>query len=79
MRCLLLAPAALLVLVQLLSVAGCQWAPWRHGFAEPLSNLSGVEVGQLAPDIDGDDLSGQRLHLADYRGQVVVLSFWSRT
>jgi hypothetical protein len=79
MRRLPMAPAALLFLVQALFVAGCQWAAWRHGSAEPLPNPIGVEVGQVAPDIDGDDLFGQRLRLSDYRGQVVVVSFWSRT
>jgi hypothetical protein len=39
----------------------------------------GVQVGQVAPDLEGADLDGQRLHLADYRGRVVVLSFWSET
>ncbi len=35
-----------------------------------------VQVGQPAPEIDGEDLNGQRFKLSDYRGKVVLLSFW---
>jgi thiol-disulfide isomerase/thioredoxin len=41
----------------------------------PLPPL-GVEVGFLAPEIDGTDLNGQRFKLSDHRGKVVVLDFW---
>jgi cytochrome oxidase Cu insertion factor (SCO1/SenC/PrrC family) len=33
-------------------------------------------VGQLAPEIEGVDIDGQRFKLSDYRGKVVVLDFW---
>jgi len=36
----------------------------------------GPAVGQVAPEIDGDDLDGVRFKLSDYRGKVVVLDFW---
>jgi cytochrome oxidase Cu insertion factor (SCO1/SenC/PrrC family) len=39
--------------------------------------LAAVALGQIAPDIDGEDMEGQRLHLADYKGNVVVLHFWA--
>lgn len=35
-----------------------------------------LNVGQTAPDIVGADLDGRELKLSDYRGKVVVLSFW---
>jgi hypothetical protein len=76
MRRLSLAARALLLAALLLT--GCQWSAWRPGSSQsPVSNA--VEVGQLAPDIEGEDLGGQALHLADYRGCVVVLTFWSQT
>jgi peroxiredoxin len=36
----------------------------------------GPRVGQLAPEIDGKDLEGQPLKLSDFRGKVVLLSFY---
>lgn len=36
----------------------------------------GLNVGDLAPEIDGDDVNGKRLKLSDFRGKVVVLDFW---
>jgi cytochrome oxidase Cu insertion factor (SCO1/SenC/PrrC family) len=80
MRRLATTPPLLLVLLATL-LYGCQWTPSRKATtAVPLpAPHPGVEVGQVAPDIEGEDLDGQHLHLADYRGQVVVLSFWSNS
>ena len=36
----------------------------------------GVGIGQVAMEIDGEDIDGQRFKLSDYRGKVVVLDFW---
>ena len=36
-----------------------------------------VKVGQRAPEISGEDLNGQEFKLSDYRGKVVLLSFWA--
>lgn len=36
----------------------------------------GFNVGQTAPEIDGEDLDGARFKLSDYRGKVVVLVFY---
>jgi thiol-disulfide isomerase/thioredoxin len=36
-----------------------------------------VAVGSTAPDITGKDLDGNPLDLKDYRGKVVMLSFWA--
>jgi hypothetical protein len=43
------------------------------GFLFALRNL---QVGMIAPDIVGEDLSGVEFKLSDYRGKVVVLDFW---
>lgn len=36
-----------------------------------------VKVGRAAPEISGEDLNGQVFRLSDYRGKVVLLSFWA--
>jgi hypothetical protein len=38
--------------------------------------LRHLAVGKVAPDIEGEDLGGKRFKLSDYRGKVVVLTFW---
>jgi hypothetical protein len=43
-----------------------------HFFSKP----GGVPVGRPAPDIEGEDVDGQKFRLSDYRGKVVVLDFW---
>ena len=70
-------PAVLIVMLALLH--GCQWPQSRKVAVSSQPPQPGIDVGQVAPDIEGDDLDGQPLHLADYRGQVVVLSFWSKS
>lgn len=35
-----------------------------------------LAIGKVAPDLEGEDLEGKPLKLSDYRGKVVVLSFW---
>ncbi len=36
----------------------------------------GLAVGNMAPDIEGEDIDGTKFKLSDYRGKVVVLDFW---
>jgi len=40
-----------------------------------LFELRQLKVGEVAPEIDGEDIDGKRLRLSDYRGKVVVLTF----
>jgi len=37
---------------------------------------SGLDIGQMAMEIDGEDIDGKPFKLSDYRGKVVVLDFW---
>jgi len=37
---------------------------------------SDLEPGKLAPDIEGEDIDGQKFKLSEYRGKVVLLDFW---
>jgi thiol-disulfide isomerase/thioredoxin len=45
--------------------------------AAEVYELRNLEVGHVAPEIDGEDLDGKRMKLSDYRGKVVVLDFWA--
>jgi hypothetical protein len=35
-----------------------------------------LQIGMVAPEIEGADLDGVDFKLSDYRGKVVVLDFW---
>jgi hypothetical protein len=60
-----------------LAIYGCgQFQSARmHGDAQ-VALARGPTVGQIAPEIEGEDLEGVRFRLTDYRGKVVVLDFW---
>ncbi len=48
------------------------------GYAKgDLFELEHLSVGDVAPDMEGDDIDGKTLKLSDYRGKIVVLSFWA--
>ena len=54
--------------------AGCGQP--AHPPRPPARLTTGVDVGQLAPEIEGADVDGRTFKLSDYRGKVVVLDFW---
>jgi hypothetical protein len=41
-----------------------------------LFELRYLQIGKVAPEIDGEDIDGQKFRLSEYRGKVVVLDFW---
>jgi serine/threonine protein kinase/thiol-disulfide isomerase/thioredoxin len=43
---------------------------------DPAPPNAAVNIGMPAPEIDAEDLDGKRMKLSDYRGKVVLLSFW---
>jgi thiol-disulfide isomerase/thioredoxin len=57
-----------LVLLAALGVSGCNSTPPRK---------VGREVGDIALEIEGEDIDGKEFKLSDYRGKVVVVSFWA--
>ena len=42
-----------------------------------LSELRRQGVGNVAQEIEGENLEGKKMKLSDYRGKVVVLTFWA--
>ena len=36
-----------------------------------------LTVGKVAPDIQGEDIDGHKLKLSNFRGKVVLISFWA--
>lgn len=42
----------------------------------PLFEFKYLSVGKIAPEIEGEDIDGVKFKLSDYRGKVVLLSFW---
>ncbi len=44
---------------------------------EKLYELNHLMPGKVAPEISGEDVDGRALRLSQYRGKVVVLSFWA--
>jgi RNA polymerase sigma factor (sigma-70 family) len=45
--------------------------------AVQLGALQNLTIGRHAPEIEGRDLEGKKFKLSDYRGKVVVVSFWA--
>jgi thiol-disulfide isomerase/thioredoxin len=45
---------------------------------QELFELNHLNVGDVAPDIVGQDLDGATFRLSDYRGKVVMLDFWGQ-
>jgi len=73
-------------LVGVLALTGCSsGSATAEGPSTP--QLKAVDPGEngliaeqdrpMAPTLDGTTLEGERLDVADYRGQVVVLNFWA--
>lgn len=46
-------------------------------FTTPASASAKLKVGDLPPDRIGRAASGEKIHLPDFRGRVVVISFWA--
>lgn len=59
--------------------------PWGPGKVGPtarvellgLKNAALLRIGQVAPDIVGEDLDGTKFKLSDQRGKITVLVFWA--
>jgi len=55
-----------------LAITGCS-----SNSASPTQGTQGTEVGNLAPDFQLDNLEGVSVSLSDFRGNPVMINFWS--
>ena len=44
--------------------------------ASTIFELENLQIGNVAPDIKGEDIDGVEFALSEYRGKVVVIDFW---
>lgn len=56
---------------------GKQLPPLGEQAEGALFRLRNLGIGCTAPEIDGEDIDGKPMKLSDFRGKVVVLSFWA--
>jgi cytochrome c biogenesis protein CcmG/thiol:disulfide interchange protein DsbE len=63
--------AGITVVAALLGLVACSPAPPTH------SNVKATSQRKTAPDFALKDASGRLVHLADYKGKVVLLDFWA--
>lgn len=56
---------------------GNNFAPLGEQAKGQLFRMSHLSLGKTAPEIEGEDVDGRPLKLSDYRGKVVVVSFWA--
>ncbi len=47
-----------------------------HAEAASQPAQGGFEIGQTAPEIEGQDIEGKPMKLSEFRGKVVVINFW---
>lgn len=44
--------------------------------AKSIPNIRKLRVGQVVPEVEGEDVDGAKFKLSDYRGKVVMVDFW---
>ena len=49
---------------------------YKEWVANRIRIIESLKIGNLAPEITGQDLDGVAFKLSDYRGKVVMLDFW---
>jgi thiol-disulfide isomerase/thioredoxin len=54
--------------------AGSREFDMAKGFLHEIRNL---QIGKTIPDLESEDLDGNKVKLSDYRGKVVVLDVWA--
>lgn len=50
---------------------------YRNAASKEINRLKTCAIGEPAPEINGIDLEGKPMNLSDYRGKVVLLSYWA--
>ena len=68
---------AMILLACLITGNGCaRFNLFKRSVPEPAAEVGPV-VNTLAPDLTGVDFDGAKFKLSDYRGKVVMVSFWA--
>jgi hypothetical protein len=49
---------------------------WGRRAAGVLNEMDHLQVGMVAPEIEGKDVDGKPIHLSDFRGKAVLIDFW---
>ncbi|MFC1917318.1 peroxiredoxin family protein [Chloroflexota bacterium] len=74
---LLVALIPLLLLISLLGNS-CQTSPVSPGPEAAVSNpVTGINIGNLAPDFTLPDMKGESVSLSDFHSRPVLLNFWA--
>lgn len=42
-----------------------------------IASATTLKVGDIPPDVLGKSTSGEAIHLSDYKGKIVIISFWA--
>ncbi len=56
---------------------GKDFAPLGEQAKGSLFEMHHLGIGRTAPQIEGEDIAGKPMKLSDFRGKVVVVSFWA--
>ncbi len=67
---------SLICLANMVLALSCTLQGCGKAGTDPAARSPGARVGAPAPEIVGEDLDGVSLKLSDYRGKVVLLSFY---
>ena len=67
-----------IIIVVVISVFLSAWELARAD-QDPLAAIGAIKFneGTIAPDISLEDVTGNQVNLADFKGKVVFLNFWA--
>lgn len=63
--------------IPVLSGARAFWLPLVLTSLSGIAAAASLKVGDIPPDVLGKSSTGQAVHLSDYRGRIVIISFWA--
>jgi thiol-disulfide isomerase/thioredoxin len=65
------------LLIVVATIAALVWTIVQSSYSDGEGTVGRVRVGKLAPNFEVTTFDGQKVRLADYRGQVVLINFWA--
>jgi len=66
-----------MLLGSVILTTGCMKLDFFKRPEDPVMVAKGPRIGAPAPELEGEDFDGKSFKLSDYRGKVVVVSFWA--